>query len=105
MPNAFLVHDEEGKLRVVIVSKIKGVDHVPGEPGEPAVEEQEAEKDDPGEPATDTSPGRAPKKGHPKIEAKDAKPEKKPSCVIKTDDGDIKCALSVQQVLDHINLG
>lgn len=105
MPNAFMVHDDEGKPRVVIVSKIKGVDHVPGEPGEPAVEAADEVADDPGEPATATNPGRAPVKGHPKIEAKEAVPEKKASCVIKTDDGDIKCNMSIEQVLDRINLG
>jgi hypothetical protein len=102
MPNAFLVHDEDCKQHVVMVSRIKGVEHVPGTAGEAAVEAQDAVADDPGVPATATSPGRAPVPGHPKLEAKPAILAVPDSCIIKTEDGDIKCGLTVQQVMAQI---
>ena len=91
MPNAFLVSDEAGKQHVVMVSKIKGIEHVPGTAGEAAVEGPRGGSRRPRRTGNGDEPGRPPVPGHPKLEAKSAILAVPDSCIIKTEDGDIKC--------------
>jgi hypothetical protein len=89
MTRVIHVTDESGKEYSVVVDNIASVAYEPGEPAEPAVEEQDEVEDDPGEEPNYANPqGRPPKKGHPKIEAKPAKAGTPDKATIKLVGGD-----------------
>jgi hypothetical protein len=100
MANAVEVTTEDGKTLVIAGHNIATIEHVPGEPGESAVEAQDEVKDDPGEEPSATNPvGRPPKKGHPKIEAKPGKDAVPDTAIIKLMSGD---SVTVQQSAKHL---